>query len=99
MHGRGARAQYLYSSGLCQTFLKNPFTQQFDLAKRKPAERGETIRILLESVSLGSAEHVALVFAHTLDDEAKPLVENWSPRRSSSEAGLFSAATAQALSR
>jgi hypothetical protein len=32
-----------------QAFLKNRFKQQLDLAKRKPAERGETIRVLLES--------------------------------------------------
>ena len=43
--------------------------------KRKPAARGETIRILLESVTLGSAEHVGLVFAQTVDVEGKSLPE------------------------
>ena len=60
---------------MCQAFLKNRFTLQLDLAKSKPVERGETIRILLESVSLGSAEHVALVFVQTMDDEGIVLLE------------------------
>ena len=69
------QVQFLYGSALYQAFLKNRFAQQLDLAKRKPAERGETIRILLESVTLGSAEHIGLVFAQTVDDEGKTLLE------------------------
>ena len=69
------QVQFLYGSALYQAFLKNRFAQQLDLAKRKPAERGETIRILLESVTLGPAEHVGLVFAQTVDDEGKTLPE------------------------
>ena len=48
-----AQVQFLYKSALYQAFLRSRFTLQLDLAKRDPAERGETIRILLESVSLG----------------------------------------------
>jgi hypothetical protein len=70
-----AQVQLLYKSALYQAFLQNRFTLQLDLAKREPAERGETIRILLESVSLSSPEHVALVFAQTMDDEGIVLPE------------------------
>jgi hypothetical protein len=70
-----AQVQFLYKSALYQAFLKNRFTQQLGLAKRKPAERGETVRILLASASLGSTEHMALVFSQTMDGEGIPLLE------------------------
>ena len=70
-----AQVQFLYSSPLYQAFLKIRFTKKLDLAKKSPADRGETIRVLLESTSPGSAEHAALVFTQIMDDEAKPVLE------------------------
>ena len=58
-----------------KVFLKRRIEHKFQLAKKAPGDRSETIRILLESASPGSAEHAALVFAQTIDDEDKPLLE------------------------
>ena len=70
-----AQLQFLYISPLYHTFLKIRFTEKLTMAKKMPGHRRETIRVLLESASPGSAEHAALVFAQTIDDEDTPLLE------------------------
>ena len=74
-HAPLSQLQFLCSSPLYHTFLKSRFTEKLNLAKKTPGHRRETIRVMLESASPGSAEHAALVFAQTIDDEDTPLLE------------------------
>ena len=70
-----AQDQYLYCSPFHNAFLQRRCAQKLNLAKKSPGNRGGAIRALLASAKLGSGEHAALVFAQTMDDEAKPLLE------------------------
>jgi hypothetical protein len=63
-----AQAQYLYCSPLYSAFLKRRFKHKFQLAKESVGNRAETVRALLESATLGSLEHVALLSVQTLED-------------------------------
>eukprot|EP00974_Lingulodinium_polyedra_P055326 5320339-Lingulodinium_polyedra.AAC.1 len=60
---------------LYRVFLKSRITQQLEFAKQSPGMRAEAIRVSLESASLGSVEHASLVFARTMEDDAKPILE------------------------
>ena len=54
---------FLYCSPLHHTFLKVRFAEQLHLANISPGNRGEIIRVLLESARVGSNEHSQLNFA------------------------------------
>lgn len=56
------QVQLLYRSPLYNAFLTRLFTQQFIWAKNLSGNRGETIRVLLESAKFGSVDHAAVVF-------------------------------------
>ena len=70
-----AQVQYLYCSPLYSAFLKRRFTQKFELAKESVGNRAETVRALLETATIGSLEHVALLLVQALEDETKPFIE------------------------
>ena len=65
------QVQFLYRSPLYNTFLKRRFTQQLHLANQSPGNRGEIIRVLLESVKVGSVEHNELISAQIIEDDCK----------------------------
>ena len=52
-HTNLGQVQLLYCSPVYKAFIKVPFVQQFRLAKKSPGNRGEFIRVLLESVKVG----------------------------------------------
>ena len=70
-----AQVQYLYCSPLYSAFLKRRFTQKFELANESVGNRAETVRALLETATIGSLEHVALLLVQALEDETKPFIE------------------------
>ena len=70
-----AQVPYLYCSPLYSAFLKRRFTHKFHLAKEYVGNRAETVRALLESATIGSLEHVALIWVQTLEDNTKPFIE------------------------
>ena len=67
--------QYLYFSPLNNAFLKVCFAKKLHLAQKSPGNGTDTICVVLGSVTLGTAEHAALVFAQIMDDGAQPLLE------------------------
>ena len=62
-------------SPLYNTFRKVRFAEQLQLANMSPGNRGEIIRVLLESAKVGSHAHNQLIFAHIMDDDAKLSIE------------------------
>eukprot|EP00974_Lingulodinium_polyedra_P042768 4105322-Lingulodinium_polyedra.AAC.1 len=45
------------------------------MVKKSPGQRGEGIRVMLESARPGSVEHAALLFAQTVGDDSMPLLD------------------------
>ena len=56
-------------------FFRRRFTHKFELAKESVGNRAETVRALLETATIGSLEHVALLLVQVLEDETKPFIE------------------------